>query len=369
MIKLVFITGARSDYGPVRSLLKALNGSSSYELDVLVHGMHLVESYGSTVNEIIQDDLNIVEKIATLDSANDDKSSEFTRTVDRLCNFVKGKDYDAAFIVGDRLESYSAALACHFCKLPIIHSGGGHKTSGAVDDIYRFNITNLSELHLVTSKLAYERMLRIPLIDKKNLHFVGAPTVDNIHSFLASPTKLEEVTGVQLNRFGVITFHPVTNKSESVADLLECSVKSLLKLEYQVLVTYPNNDIGNLEIIDKIKELGHIDGVYVYKHLGAQGFYAALNECDVVIGNSSSGLMEAPYFKKPILNVGSRQNGREVDACVKTVAADITVLEREIIETLLNESQPISCSHLYGDGKSVSRIISIFNNYFFSPSY
>lgn len=364
MIKLVFITGARSDYGPVRSLLKALNGSSSYELDVLVHGMHLVESYGSTINEIIQDDLNIVEKIATLDSANNDKSSEFTRTVDRLCNLLKGKNYDAAFIVGDRLESYSAALACHFCKLPIIHSGGGHKTSGAVDDIYRFNITNLSELHLVTSKLAYERLLNVPLINNKNVYFVGAPTVDNIYEFLSYPTSLEEAAGIRLESFGLITFHPVTSKSEPIVDLLECSVKSLLDQGYQALVTYPNNDTGSQEIIDKIDELNHLDGVYIYKHLGAQGYYAALRECDIVIGNSSSGLMEAPYFKKPILNVGNRQDGREIDPCVKTVAADRKSLKQAVIESLSNESIPSRCLELYGDGNSVSRIISILNKHF-----
>lgn len=359
-IKLAFITGARSEYGLAKALLKEMQSDSRIDLKIIVNGMHLLKKYGETIHEILDDGFSIEETIATYTEEGQSKAKEFSNSIAMLSESISRVNPDVALIIGDRLEAYAAALACHFAGVPIVHSGGGHLTRGAVDDTYRFNITNLATVHLTTCVSAYNRLVKVPLVDQNDVYLIGSVGVDAIVNFLKNPVPVYKfIPGLKGRKFALVTYHPVTKVCEPVPLLIKETVEYLTQHGINVLITYPNNDRGSRALIDMISMCRESDGVFVAESLGAQGYYAALNDCCFVVGNSSSGLSEAPYFRKKILNVGARQEGRDKDVGVIDVPADGQSLRLALEKASLDASLDIQCNNLFGDGSSVSRAIKV----------
>ncbi len=363
-LSIAFLTGARSEYSLAKDFLFALESDEDFELAVVPNGMHLLESYGMTVNEIREDGFYIFEEVPTYADGNLTKSEEISRTVRMMRNTLSRLSPDAVFIIGDRIEAYGSALAAHFADIPIIHSGGGHLTPGAVDNIYRYNISNLSNLHFATSKGAYKRLIECTLVDRKNVHFVGSVAVDQIKKFKENPKRVDQfVTGLEPNSFALMTFHPVTSSNEDITDMMEVSIEEILSYDIKVLLTYPNNDKGSGEIMSVIDRFRVREDVFVEPHLGAEGYYAALNGCIFVIGNSSSGIMEAPYFHKPVIDIGSRQEGRAKDDQILSISGTKKQVRSAIKKGLSGGWAEKKCSHLYGKGGSVMKVVKNIKNY------
>ncbi|MCS4049226.1 UDP-N-acetylglucosamine 2-epimerase [Salinibacter ruber] len=368
-LSIAFLTGARSEYSLAKDFLFALESDEDFELAVVPNGMHLLESYGMTVNEIREDGFYIFEEVPTYADGNLTKSEELSRTVRMMRNTLSRLSPDAVFIIGDRIEAYGSALAAHFADIPIIHSGGGHLTPGAVDNIYRYNISNLSDLHFVTSRGAYERLIKCALVESKNVHFVGSVAVDQIKRFKEKPKEVDQfVPGLEENSFALMTFHPVTSADEDITDVMKASIEEILNYDTKVLLTYPNNDKGSGEIMSVIDCFRIKEDVFAEPHLGAEGYYAALDDCLFAIGNSSSGIMEAPYFHKPVIDIGSRQEGRAKDDPIVSIPSTPKQV-RSAIKKGFSEGWPEkNCSHLYGKGNSVMKVIKNIKNYFSSTS-
>lgn len=354
--KLAFLTGARSDYGPVRGLLKALQEDPRIRFSAIVHSLHLEERYGTTVDEIVNDGVPVEHTVQTLKEHGGLKTREFTHTIEALYKAIRECSPDAALIVGDRLEAYGAALAVHFAGLPIVHGGGGHLTAGAVDNVYRYNITNLAALHLVTSRGAHEQVRRCPLVKTSSVHFTGSPTVDEIMAFQAHPVSVRElVPELPVGRFALMTFHPVTVGTEPTAELMQAAIDYILNHDFDILITYPNNDDGAETIWQVVESSRERPGVHVVGHLGVRGYYAALQECAFVVGNSSSGIIEAPYFHKPVINVGARQEGRDKDVGVYDIEPEEGALLASLERGFGSGWPKVSCHQLYGDGSAVRK--------------
>ena len=364
-MKLAFLSGARSEYGLAKSLLRCIEEDSRFQLEIIVCGMHLVDKYGCTVNEILEDGFEISESVDTYSENCDAKSTEFSRTVEKMSSVLLLRMPDAVLIIGDRLEAYASALAAHFVGIPIIHSGGGHITSGAVDNIYRYNISNLASLHLTTSISAYERLRKCPVVDESLVHFVGSVAVDAIKKFRNDPVSISEyVPELQGVNYVLATLHPVTGLKEPINNILQSIVDVVSRRGDFVLITYPNNDEGAESIIEVIESNRGRDSVCVVESLGASGYYAALNDCRFVIGNSSSGLSEAPYFFKTSLNIGSRQTGRDKDIGVIDVPPRPEEVELAIETVYENREHPTNCNYLYGNGNSSGLAISLIAHHF-----
>jgi UDP-hydrolysing UDP-N-acetyl-D-glucosamine 2-epimerase len=361
-MKIAFITGARSDYGPFRSTLKAISQDDIFDLTILAHGMHFLELFGNSINELKNDNYGRIVELNTLET-NLDKCFEFTNTVDLIYNHLKENLYHLVIVVGDRLESYAASLAAHFAKIPVLHSGGGHLTRGAVDNIYRYNISNLATYHLTTSKKAYATLKKIPIIDKNKLYFTGSATVDAIKDFLVSPISIENyIPALGGNEYTLMTFHPVTLKDEPIIKMMKASVEYLLTHDVNILITYPNNDDKSQDIITYIKSIENQKGVYVMPHLGSMGYYSAIYNADFVVGNSSSGIMEVPYLKKYFVNVGSRQDGRALDRSIINVDANVKDVIDALSSLLLGNSNLVKNEELYGDGTAVEKTTQILHS-------
>ncbi len=351
------MTGARSEYGMARPLLRRLQDVEDVDIEIYPNGMHLLDRFGNTMNEIIQGDFLIPEVIHTYTEDGEPKAVEFARSLTKIYETLERQKPDAVFVIGDRIEAYSAALAAHFLKLPVIHSGGGNLTMGAVDNVYRFNITNIASLHFATSKTAWERLIRCPLVDMNTVILSGSPTVDAIIKFQQTSISISSIIRELRNRkFALMTFHPVTTLHEPISDLMQYAIDCILSNSVDVLLTYPNNDTGADLIIEVIEKNANRSGVYIQKNLGIEGYYAALRDCTFVIGNSSSGIMEAPYFHKPVINIGTRQQGRDKDVGIKDVEPTTTALEAALREGFTSSWPEARCNNLYGDGKAVARI-------------
>ena len=353
-LKLAFLTGSRSEYGLAKALLRGLQADSRFALEVIPNGLHLLNKFGLTINEIRSDGFYIRESVNTYSETGDPKYLEFSRTLERMSVALEKFPPDVVFVIGDRIESYASALAAHFIGIPVVHSGGGHITQGAVDNIYRYNISNIASLHFATSRMAYERLSSCPGVNISNAHFIGSVGVDAINYFKRSPIPISEfVPALRGANFVLMTFHPVTSAVEPISELMQHSIDIILENNNSVLITYPNNDEGCESIFNVIDRNRQRAGVHIVKSLGAKGYYSALSDCRFVIGNSSSGVSEAPYFEKAVLNIGSRQAGRDKDVGVTDVEPNLEEVRKAIEHGFKDGWPAVMCSNLYGNGHSV----------------
>jgi UDP-hydrolysing UDP-N-acetyl-D-glucosamine 2-epimerase len=361
--KIGFFTGARSDYGIMKRLIAAVSNSQEYSYCLYVSGLHLVKKFGYTVDEIKHDGFDVKAAIQVYQEDTEPGHQEFTMLISKLAILLEQEKPDAMFILGDRSEAYAAAISCHFAGVKIIHSGGGNLTRGAVDNIYRYNISNLSDVIFATSKGSYERLLKVPILNEKELVFTGSLAIDAIKKFQIDPKPIADfVPEIASKVYVLMTFHPVTRSGEAIEEAMNDSIKTIIEMGGTVLVTYPNNDPGYPGILKVIEKWSGHEQVVVRKNLGAQGYYAALNACSFVIGNSSSGLMEAPYFNKPVINIGSRQEGREYDRNIINVECNAQAIKRVIFFGYEEGWPETKCDQIYGDGHALERIMSYFES-------
>lgn len=365
-MKLAFFTGARSEYGIIRKLVLSVIEDNFFDVSIIVSGLHLLKEYGYTVTEIEKDNMPISFKISIYNENKKPDYCDFSSAINKFSTHLNEVQYDAVFVVGDRFEAYAFALAAHFTNTPIIHSGGGTITQGAMDNIYRYNITNLSTYHFATSEGNFKRLLSIPIINKENTYFTGSVAIDSITDFLSKRhNSIEDaIPGIKRDKYVLITFHSVTNSFEPTDLLLKFSVDLIIENGHQVLITFPNNDPGADKIIDVIESFINIPNVFVVKSLGALDYYKAMFDCKFLLGNSSSGIIEAAYFNKFVINVGARQEGREKDANVIDVDPDFIQLEKSIVLLLEKDLYKPKNNKIYGDGNSILKIIKILKNKF-----
>lgn len=358
-MKIAFITGARSDYGPFKSALEKISKDKFFELDIIVHGMHLLKMFGNSIIEVRNDNYGKIIKIKTI-KKNVNKCDELSYSINLLYKYLKKNSYELIILVGDRLETYAAALATHFVKIPILHYGGGHFTKGAVDNIYRYNITNLSKYHLTTSKEAYERLKSYKSINENYVYFTGSPTVDAIKKFLKRPDNIDlyipELKGL---KYVLMTFHPVTLAQEPIVNIMKSSIEHLIRNKINILITYPNNDEKSKDIIDFINTIRNKKNIYIKEHLGSKEYFSAIHNAEFVVGNSSSGVVEVPYFKKHVINIGSRQTGRACDRSVINIKAEVKKVLTVLSKLINKKIKLLDDEELYGNGTAVKKSIKI----------
>lgn len=315
MKKICVISSTRADYSLLKALLEEIEKSEVLSLQLVVSGTHLSSIHGMTKKEIEQDNFKINAKVSVVQKT--DNASDICKSISEgikgFSEVFETLSPDILLILGDRYEILSAAIAATIANIPIAHLHGGEVTIGAYDEVFRHAITKMSHLHFVAAK-EYEKRV-IQLGENPNTVFcVGGLGVDSIsRTELFTKKELSEQLEIDFDRpMLLVTYHPVTlSRQESSADL-----KTLLKaLSYftgcKIIFTMPNADTNGLKIAKKIKTYVNNDkNAYFISSLGQKKYFSCLNYFDALIGNSSSGLLEAPSFKIPAINIGSRQKGR-----------------------------------------------------------
>jgi len=315
MKKICVISGSSSEYGLLYNVLKKIKRSKSLRLFLIVTGSHLSKSYGNTIREIISDGFKITKKINVLKK---NRKVDFSNsTAIGIVNFSKAFkkiNPDLIVIVGDRYEIFSASIAASFCKVPIAHFHGGELTRGAMDEFMRHSITKMSHIHLVSNEIYRKRVIQLGE-NPRFVHNIGGLGVDNIKKMnFLSKKDLERKINFKLDRRIIITtFHPVTLKHKSEIKIFEEILKAYNDFKNcKIIFTGPNADVDNIKIFNLIKNFtqkNKKNSIHI-KSLGRKGYLSLLKYADVMVGNSSSGLLEFPSFKKPTINLGSRQDGR-----------------------------------------------------------
>lgn len=363
-MQIGFLTGARSEYGVMRQLIQRVSADSFFSPVIYATGMHFQQKYGMTINELKADGFAPIVEMPCYTEEQRDKNEDFVALINAITVGLTNNRPDLLYVIGDRLEAYAGALSAHFLNIPLAHFAGGQITKGAVDNIYRYNISNLSTIHFVTNKYAYERLQRVPIIDNNNVHLVGSSAVDNIYKYLQAPRNLTDLDyRLERGTFALMTFHSQTIGDFDVPGAMELSIKTILDAGKKVLITYPNNDNGSDVILEVINNWRSNESVIIVPNLGANNYYSAIYNCLFVIGNSSSGVIEVPYFDKFTINVGQRQSGRNAPKSVINTESDLRLLKTSIEDIILDRISIPKQEYIYGTGNSIDKIIEIIKKY------
>ena len=328
MRKICVFTGTRADYGIMSRLVHLIDKDPDLQLQIIATNMHLSPEFGMTYKEIENDGFKIDKKVEMMLS-----SDTATGTVKSMglaligfADALEDLKPDLAVILGDRYEMLAAAEACLINKVPIAHIAGGAISEGAYDDAIRHSITKMSHLHFTETDEYRKRVIQLGEHPDR-VWSTGALGVNNIRNEQIMPlSELESSLDFHLGeKFLLITFHPVTMENATAAEQCENLLTALSEVnrEYQLLFTLPNSDTDGRVIIQKIKDYvsKNSDRAFAITSLGKRRYYSALKYTTAVIGNSSSGLVEAPSFHIPTLNIGNRQQGRTRGESVIDVVA------------------------------------------------
>ena len=361
--KICVITGTRAEYGLLKSLLRRLKQNTKIELTLIVTGSHLSKLFGNTQKEIKNDGFDDYISVE-LPMKDDTKTGMSYATGVAICKFSKvlaNDKYDLVLVLGDRFEILSAGLAAFMLRIPIAHIAGGDITEGAMDDSIRHCLTKIASIHFPSNKIAEKRIIQLGE-DPRRVFNVGEPGVENcLNLSLLSRQELENQINfdIEFNEYALVTFHPVTledNNCEKVYSLID-AMNKIHDMKY--IITMANADAGGREINEIWnKEIRKHSNWKLFSSLGSYKYLSALKHAKFVIGNSSSGLIEAPALGVPTVNIGNRQKGRLIaDSVVSCdyIANNIEEAIKKVISDDFQEyAKNIKCP--FGDGSTSKQI-------------
>lgn len=371
MISVCVVTATRAEYGLLKPLIQALKTENDlFSVALAVTGTHLSPSHGMTINDIIADGMTIDKQIDILDDS--DKSSSVCKSMGLAIagfgEYFREKKFDMVVLLGDRYETLSIASAAVVSGIPIVHLHGGEVTEGANDDFFRHAITKLSMYHFTSSEQHRMRVIQLGESPDR-VYNVGAIGLDNImNSDFMPKSELAESIGVNLDGpYAVVTFHPVTldrdDPARQVAEVLN-ALASVSDMKF--IITKANSDLGGSEInrfIDSFVS-AHQDQMRAFFSLGQARYLAALKYSEFVAGNSSSGIIEAPSFGIPTVDIGNRQKGRLAAQSVIHCDTERNAITAAIKIARSSENRAISrnITNPYGHGGTAAAIVNILKN-------
>ncbi|HDC4521356.1 MULTISPECIES: UDP-N-acetylglucosamine 2-epimerase [Enterobacter cloacae complex] len=373
--KIAVFTGTRAEYGLLYWLMQDIKNDPTLELQVLVSGMHLSPEFGLTWQQIEEDGFKIDEKVEILLSS--DSAIGVVKSIGLgLIGFADAlarMKPDLIIILGDRYEAFAAAQAAMFLRIPIFHLHGGEITEGAYDDAIRHAITKLSYLHGVSTEEYRTRVIQLGE-EPNRVYNVGALGLEHLHrTNLLGLAELSKSLNFALDcPYFLVTYHPVTLAFESPKSSFEALLDALDEFkEYKIIITYPNSDDGGRQIIPILEQYAKNQAgrVFAIPSLGQLRYLSALKHSTMVIGNSSSGIIEAPSFGVPTINIGSRQNGRLAADSVFNCLPN----KNAIVETIKAACQmkvklnAVKIDNPYGEGDSSKKIINAVKTLDFNP--
>jgi UDP-hydrolysing UDP-N-acetyl-D-glucosamine 2-epimerase len=363
--RIAVVTVSRSDWGHLLPVLEEIRRAPDLELCLLVTGMHLSSDFGLTVAAIEADGWPIAERVPMLDA--DDSPEGIAAAVGRgvagLAAAYARRRPDLVVVLGDRFEMLAAAVAALPFALPVAHIHGGEESQGAIDNQIRHAITKLAHVHFASAALHAERLAGLGE-EPWRIHAVGAPGLDRLRglSYLDRAAIAGALRLDPARPWVLVTFHPVTLEYRDTAEQATELLAALEKTDGEMILTYPNADTAGRVIIEHLEDwAARHPQARLSRSLGEQMYCSLLREAAVMVGNSSSGLIEAPSFALPVVNIGSRQRGRLRGANVIDVAPTRGDIRRGI-ETALGPGFREALRGMpnpYGDGTAAPRIAAI----------
>lgn len=361
MIKIGVLTSSRADFGIYLPLLRKLKSDDSFKLEVIAFGTHLSKNHGYTLNEIKESNFETIHQIETLPAS--DSAIDITKgigeTIIKFSEFWNSHSFDLVICLGDRYEMFAAVSAGTPFGVKFAHIHGGETTLGAIDNAYRHSISLFSSILFVTTDTYKERAQEI--VEKSVLvENVGALSIDNLNKEqLLSKEEFKTKFNIDLNKPTILsTFHPETvnfNKNkEYISELIQAF--EVLKENYQLVITLPNTDTMGQLIRDELLSFGESNPEeHIVESLGMNGYLSCMKHCSFMLGNTSSGFVEASYFPKFVLNLGNRQDGRIITKNILSIPVE----KKRILEAVNSiEKRPsLTNEGVYGIGDAAENII------------
>lgn len=371
MKRIGIMTGTRAEYGLLKPLMQEINKDNDLELYLIVSGMHLSPEFGMTYKEVEEDGFQINAKVEMLLSSDSPAgiSKSIGLGVIGFADEFQRAELDMLILLGDRYEVLSAAICAMVMRIPIAHLHGGELTEGAIDEGIRHSITKMSYLHFTSTEQYRNRVIQLGE-NPERVFYVGALGVENIKKInLMTKEELERSIHFEIDENTVIvTYHPVTLENNTVEEqflnLLEVLDRNP---KIRMIFTKANADTNGRivnELIDKYAAQNS-ERACAFMSLGQKRYLSALKYCRIVIGNSSSGIIEAPSFGKPIINIGDRQKGRicadSVINCGYTQQEIQQAMETALTEEFENKAR--NCRNPYEKENTAANIISVIKDY------
>lgn len=361
--KILFLTGTRADFGKLKSLMKVVQDSANYDLNIFATGMHLNSKYGYTVDEIIKSGFKNIYQFINHDTI-EHMDRTLAKTVEGFSHYVHECKPDLIIVHGDRVEALAGAIVGSMNNILVAHIEGG-ELSGTIDELIRHAVSKLSHIHFVANKNAKERLIQLGE-NKESVFEIGSPDID-----LMNPDCLPDVNDVKkhynipFKKFSIAMFHPITTEYKNIRLYAKEFVDSIKSCGDNFIVVYPNNDLGSSEILAEYERLMDNKKIKIFPSLRFESFLTLLKHSDYIIGNSSAGIREAPYYGTPTIDIGSRQlNRAESDIIINTshdkdaILNSIISLKSKNINSSLDNLSKLD----YGDGKSDKKFISILDS-------
>jgi UDP-hydrolysing UDP-N-acetyl-D-glucosamine 2-epimerase len=370
MLKIIAFTSIRSEYDLMSSLYRRLSQDENIDFKLIVSGAHLVTTLGRSVVEIENDGFEIGYRIESL-LASDSKVSRVKSAaiLQSACiDILSNESPDLVIFAGDREDVLVYAIVCAFLDIPSAHFfGGDHAKDGHVDNPVRHATSKLASLHFVSTEEHRHRLLAIGESDRR-IYVIGSVALDK---FLSEPiinkVEVQKSLGIseiaKRKKMAILIFHPIDSEREFANSYLQNIVKVLNQHGYYICASMPNSDPGNTTIRETLVKLSKYSNIMVYENLPRTLFINLLRISDLIIGNSSAGLLEAPSIPVPAINVGERQKGRFASSNVVFSGGSVEDITNSVLLVESDEfrAKLYSTPNPYGDGQSVERAFKLIN--------
>ena len=366
MRKIAVITGTRAEYGIFKSVLREIEANLELNLSLIVIGMHLSAEFGYTVKEIEEDGFKIDAKIDVLHSEDTGAamSKSIGRCMVRTANALEKIKPDVLLILGDRSEMLVGAVSATYMGIPIAHIHGGD-VSGNVDEPVRHAITKLAHIHFAATEESADRIIKMGE-EPWRVHVVGAPGLDLIlNEKMPEPREIARKYGLDLSKpILLVVQHSVITEADDAPNQIRETLEAIVELGYQTILIYPNADAGGRRMIEVIREYEKYPFIKTFRSVIHKEYLSLMKLASVIVGNSSSGIIEAPSFRLPVVNIGTRQKGRQRAENVINIDYDKEEIKMAIQKALYDKKfkeKVKNCKNFYGDGKAGMRIANVLS--------
>jgi len=364
MKKIAVITGTRAEYGYLKPLMTEIKKDRTLELIPIITGMHLLSEFGNTYKLVEKDFPNSVKIEMKLQGDSlKDMANYFASGVKNFAEYFSKNRPDVIIVLGDRSEPLAVALVAMYLNIPIAHINGGDVSGGSIDESIRHAITKIAHIHFVHTKENADRIIKMGE-EKNRIFIVGALTLDTIlNKNLPSKKDIFSKYNLNPNKITLLILqHPVTTLKDKGYSQMEELFSTLEELKEQTIILYPNCDAGSKKFIDLIKRYSDNKYFKILKNISHDDYLALMKSSNLMIGNSSSGIIESPSFKIPVINIGNRQSGRSRSVNIIDTEPEKKKIIESIDYALYNKEflkKIKSCKNKFGDGKSSKRIVKI----------
>lgn len=358
MRKVLFLTGTRADFGKMKPLMAEVERAPGLKAHIFVTGMHMLARYGSTVNEVHKAGFRNIYSFINQDaSVNSQMDLVLANTIHGLGHYVREFRPDLLVVHGDRVEALAGAIVGSLNNILVAHVEGG-EVSGTIDELIRHAVSKLAHVHFVSNPVAERRLLQMGE-EPGSIHVIGSPDIDVMLSDDLPP--LDEVKaryGIPFEDYALLVYHPVTTARDGLRDRTRAVLGAAVRSGLPYVVIYPNNDAGSEVILEEMQALLAGGRFRVLPSMRFEYYLTLLRHARFILGNSSSGIHEAPVYGVPTVNVGSRQHNRFHHESI----VNVPEAEADILAALERLPRRAPSTSFFGDGRSAERFLRVLGD-------